>query len=299
MDVAGVDVAQPPRHGDPPCLEQGRCRGARRGEHLVVRVERGEVQRHLRPQVRREPVAQRRDLRGGVVLARDEQGRDLEPDLGLALEVDQRLQHRLQPPRAEPVVEALGERLEVDVGRVHVGEQLPPRLGADVAGGDGDVAEAPLTAGLRHVDGVFEEDHRVVVGVGDRAAAGAHRRRGNLLGRGARLETVEFARLRDVPVLAELAGQVAAGRAEGEHRRAGQEVGERLLLDRVDAEARGAAIGGEDDAIVAAGAHEAQAALALVQLAQARADVALHAAVVEPMPVAAWRARDDLGAGRG
>ena len=76
-------------------------------------------------------------------------------------------------------------------------------------------------------------------------------------------------------------------------------MGERLLLDRVDAEARGAAIGGEDDAIVAPGAHEAQAALALVQLAQARADVALHAAVVEPMPVAAGRARDDLGAGRG
>ena len=39
--------------------------------------------------------------------------------------------------------------------------------------------------------------------------------------------------------------------------------------------------------VVAPGAHEAQAALALVQLAEARADVALHAAVVEPMPVAA------------
>ena len=76
-------------------------------------------------------------------------------------------------------------------------------------------------------------------------------------------------------------------------------MGERLLLDRVDAEARGAAIGGEDNAIVAPGAHETQAALALVQLAQAGADVALHPPVVEPMPVVAWRARDDFGAGRG
>ena len=58
-------------------------------------------------------------------------------------------------------------------------------------------------------------------------------------------------------------------------------------------------MGGEDDATVAPGAHEAQAALALVQLAQAWADVALHAAVIEPMPIAAWRACDDLGAGRG
>ena len=45
---------------------------------------------------------------------------------------------------------------------------------------------------------------------------------------------------------------------------------------------RGAAVGGEDDPVVPAGAHEAQAALALVQLAEARADVALDAPVVEP-----------------
>ena len=230
------------------------------------------------PRFSTQPVAQRRDLRGRVVLARDEQGRDLEPDVRLVLEVDQRVEHRLEPGRAEPLVEALGERLQVDVGRVHVREELAPRLLADVAGGDGDVLDAPLAAGLGDVDRVLEEDHRVVVGVGHRAAAGPHRRLGDLLGRGLGLEAVESARLRDVPVLAELAGQVAAGRAEGEHRRAGQEVRERLLLDRVDAEARGAAVGGEDDPVALPGAHEAQAALALVQLAQARADVALDAA---------------------
>ena len=297
VDVAGVDVAQPVRDRDAPRLEERLRRSVRLIQHLVVGVEGREVQRHVRPQVLHEPVAERSDLRGRVVLARNQERGDLEPYIGLALEVDQRLQHRLEPACAEAVVEALGERLQVDVGRVHAVEELPPRLGADVAGGDGDVPEPARAAGLGDVDRVLEEDHRVVVGVGDRPAAAPHGRFGDLLRRGPSLEPVEFARLGDVPVLAELAGEVAARGAEGEHRRAGQEVGERLLLDRVDAEARGAAVGGEDDAVALPGAHEAQAALALVQLAQAGADVALHAPVVEQVPVAAGRAGDDLGAG--
>ena len=52
--------------------------------------------------------------------------------------------------------------------------------------------------------------------------------------------------------------QVAAGRAEGEHRRARQEVVERLLLDRVDAEAAGAAVGGEHDLAVVCAARTKQ-----------------------------------------
>ena len=150
----------------------------------------------------------------------------------------------------------------------------------------------PSAAGLRYVHRVFEEDHRVVVGEGDRPAAARHRRLGDGLGRRAILQAVERARLRDVPVLAELAGEIAAGGAEREHRGAGQEMIERLLLDRVDAEARRAAVGGEHDLVGGASAHEAQAALAVVELAIARADVALDAPVVEAVPVAARQALD-------
>jgi hypothetical protein len=85
----------------------------------------------------------------------------------------------------------------------------------------------------------------------------------------------------------ELASQVAAGGAEREHGAAGQEVVQRLLLDRVDAEARGAAVGREHHRVAVARAHEARAALALVQAALARAEVALDAAVVHAVPPAA------------
>ena len=63
--------------------------------------------------------------------------------------------------------------------------------------------------------------------------------------------------------------------------RAGQEVVERLLLHRVDAEPARPAVRREHDLVVHAAADEAQPALALVQPAGARAHVALDPAVVE------------------
>src|SRR5687767_14913057 len=115
------------------------------------------------------------------------------------------------------------------------------------------------------------------------------------LGRSPVLQPVERAGLGDVPVLAELAGQVAAGGAERQHRRAWQVVVERLLLDRIEAEPGGPPVGGQHDLVVLATAHEAQPALALVELAQPRAHIALNAAIPEPMPIAAGNALQALG----
>jgi hypothetical protein len=69
---------------------------------------------------------------------------------------------------------------------------------------------------------------------------------------------------------------------------------ERLLLNRVDAEAGRATVGREYDLIVLPGAHEAQAALAFVQLAQPRADLTLDAPVLKQPPIASRRALYDL-----
>ena len=68
-------------------------------------------------------------------------------------------------------------------------------------------------------------------------AARPLRRACDRLGRRLVHQRVHLARLRDVPVLAELAREVAARGAERQHARAGIEVIERLLLDRIDAEA--------------------------------------------------------------
>jgi len=49
-------------------------------------------------------------------------------------QVLQRVEHGRQVRTGELEVELLGERLQVDVGGVHLGVELTPRFGVDVAG---------------------------------------------------------------------------------------------------------------------------------------------------------------------
>ena len=63
---------------------------------------------------------------------------------------------------------------------------------------------------------------------------------------------------------------------------------QRFLLDRIDAEAAGAAVSVEPHLSVFDAAHEAQTALAVVHLAGTRTDVALNSSVIEAVPVACW-----------
>src|SRR5438132_14396228 len=109
---------------------------------------------------------------------------------------------------------------------------------------------------------------------------------GELLGTGSVGERVHLAGLGHVPVLAELAGEIASGRAEREHTRPRQEMIERLLFDGIDAKAAGPAVAEELDAAGFRPAYETQPSLPIVQLAGPGADVALHASVVEQVPVA-------------
>jgi hypothetical protein len=169
----------------------------------------------------------------------------------------------------------------------------------DVAGSHRDVHDPGVAAGACRVQSIFGENDRVVIGVGDALAAHALGRGGDALGTGAGHEPVHVARFRDIPVLAELAGEIAAGGAEGEDGTARVELIERLFLDGVDAEAGTAPVGGQHHGAGVHLAHEAGAALAFVQLAVARAKVALDAAIVERVPPAAgmagpssWRAVD-------
>ena len=111
------------------------------------------------------------------------------------------------------------------------------------------------------------KDHRVIIGIGDAAAAQLLGRAGDGLGTGGIGQGVDLAGLADIPVLAELAGQVAAGGAEREHRGARQEVVERLFLDRIDAVTAGSAIRGEDYLAAEIGADKTESPLPLVQFA--------------------------------
>ena len=142
-----------------------------------------------------------------------------------------------------------------------------------------------LVTGVRDIHRVLHEDHRIVVGVRDARATEALRRRRQHLRRRTIRQRIHLARLAHVPVLTELAGEIAARRAERKHRGAGQEMIQRFLLDRIDAEAARAAVGVEPDLAALHASHEAQTALTLMHLAGARTHVALDAAVVERVEI--------------
>ena len=114
--------------------------------------------------------------------------------------------------------------------RAQVGQR--PLVHEAAAHHHGSQAAAP--GGRGDVEGVFDEDGRLVVRERDDRRGAPDRLADDLIRRFVGHVVVAGARLRELPVLAELAAQRAARRAERVGRRARQEVVEGLLLDRVD-----------------------------------------------------------------
>ena len=143
--------------------------------------------------------------------------------------------------------------------------------------------------GLGHIDSVFHEDDRIVIGVGDTLATQFQGGPSDGLRRRLISQGIDFARLADIPVLTELTGKITACRAKGEDRCAGQVMIERFLFDGVHAIATRAAIGSQNNASAVVGSHEAHTLLAFVQLTGPRANIALNSAIIEGMPIFGWK----------
>jgi hypothetical protein len=248
-------------------------------------MKRREVQRHVGAELGGDPFRERVDFLLRVIVAGDQERRDLEPDVGLALQVHERLEDGPEMAPRELPIELVGERLEIDVRRVHVRVELAAGLCAHVARRHGDSANASSMTSLRYVDRVLHEDDRIVVSEGDTAAAELASGTRHSVGRCRIGQRIRIARFTDIPILAKLAGKKAAGRAEREHGCARQKMKQRLLLDRIDAKAARTPIGREHELAAQVAAHEAKASLPLVHAAIARADVALHATVFGLVPI--------------
>ena len=115
MNVAGVDVTQPRPLRNFPCERQCGRRRSRHIAHSPIGVKRREMERHVGAEPIHDPFRERADLGRAVIVAGDQQRRDLEPDAGHPLNVLQRLKDRIQLSGAEGAIEAVGEGLQVDV----------------------------------------------------------------------------------------------------------------------------------------------------------------------------------------
>src|SRR6059036_3027784 len=210
VDVAHVRVLQAGPARDVVGRAEGVVRRALAVAQAEVGVERGEVHRHVVTELGQDPVAHPAELVQPVVRARDDEIRDLEPDVRLGPQPLQRVEHRPQMRERQSLIELLGERLEVHVGGVHRGEERPARRRRDVAGGDRHRLHAHRVARRGHVDRVLGPDDRVVVGERDAPAAESLRRRRHRLRRCRLAERRDLARFGDRPVLAELAAEITS-----------------------------------------------------------------------------------------
>ncbi len=246
------------------------------------------MQRHIQPQLARDPLRFIADFLIAIVFARDQQRGDFEPNLGFVLEVLKRVQHRLQLPAAKLEIKFIGEAFEVHIGGIHLGIEFPARRIVHVTCRNRDGLDAACAAGVRDVHGIFSENHRIVVGKSYALAVVGKSGFGNGIS-GSRIgEGIHFFRLADIPVLAEFARQVATSSAERQHARPGIKMIERLLLDGINAKAGRTAVSGEHHGVIQTLAYEAGAALAFVQPAIARTQIALNATVIQPMPIFSW-----------
>src|SRR5438132_13281458 len=104
MDVARVNIVQTLRTRDPACAGK-RCGWCMRLiEHLEVGVKRREMPRHIRPEIFRKPLARAMQLGLTVILARNEQRRDLKPYVRFASERSQCIEHHSELGRTKTVI---------------------------------------------------------------------------------------------------------------------------------------------------------------------------------------------------
>jgi len=195
-------------------------------------------------------------------LAGDDEGGYLEPYVGTVCNVGDSIEDGLEFGFAEAAVVVGIEGLEVYVDGVEPFFCEVDGLDCHVAVADEDIREGMLLCKAAGVVAEFHEDCRLCVCVGDASAAGAECGGDDLLrSYGLAFDSAcIYGGLADVPVLAELAAEIAADARDGKAAGAGLEMEEGLFFDWVG-------VGGAD--------------LVVVERVEGAVDVLSYAAVAE------------------
>lgn len=221
-----------------------------------------------------DPIAHTTQFILRVVGVRNEQIGELEPNLGFMFEIDEGVEHGLKMGRRDPEIKFFGEGFEVNIGRIHVFEEWATSFRGDVASSNSDRFDTEIMTCQCCVDSVFCPNYRIVVGEGNTAAVGFVSGLSDGLGGGDVAEAFYFSRFRDIPVLAELATEIAACGTKGKNWSAWQEMIKRFFFDGVDTEACASAVGIENHLAIAIFANEAKAFITWIEVAMSGAQLA-------------------------
>ncbi len=280
MNIADIDVVQSGRSSDIVSFHQRLGRRARTIHHPKIRMKRGEVHRHVAADGVQHPVSHAAKLVMVIIRIGNHQIGQLGPAGCFAADVANCVENRIKMRSGQSKVEVFGKCFQVNVGRIHGIKELAARFGRDVAGGDSNRLETCGPTGCRRVDRVLSPDHRVVVGKRNAAATLPNCCVSDDFGRSGFAEPGHFAALGNVPVLTELASQVAAGGPKTQHGCSRQEMIERLLLNRIDAKPGTLTVGIQHHPAVAIDTDETETAITRIQPTGTRAQLAEQSAVL-------------------
>src|SRR5207302_9485752 len=130
-------------------------------------MKRREMPWHIRPEIFRKPLGRVMQFGVAVVFARDEQGRNLKPDVRFASEIFEGIEHRTELGQTKPVIKGVSECFKIDICRIHVPVKLRTRVIGNVTGSDGDRLDSTLATSLCYIDPVLGEANWIIVGESD------------------------------------------------------------------------------------------------------------------------------------
>ena len=203
----------------------------------------------------------------------------------LVPQILQRLEDRLQMGGGRLPVELLREALEVHVGGVHLRVEIRAWGRVYVPGRHRHGVDAAFVTSIRHVHRVLREDDRIVVGKRNarrpRALGGTRNLASGVADSLVRswsrdFEMSQFWQNRQPRLQPAVPNDSTL--------RAGVELVQRFLLDQFDAEPT-TPVRRQHHAIAHPFAHKAPSALAVVERAVSRAQVALQTPIVAQMPI--------------
>jgi hypothetical protein len=175
-----------------------------------------EVNGNVRSEIIRNPSGEPVEFLIGIVFARNDQVGYLDPDIRLIMQIEKCVQNVLEIAGARFFVEAVCKCFQIHVGCIDVTKELSSRLFTYVTGRHGNRLDSELVAGGGDVDGIFEENDRIIVRKRHAFTLQRLRRTGDLSRRGRVGERIDLAGLTDIPILTKRAGKVATRCSEGE-----------------------------------------------------------------------------------
>jgi hypothetical protein len=232
-DVSDVDVMKAFFEGDFPGLFESGYGSWFETLELIEGEEPGKMEWDIRSEFAGDPFRHAPDLFGVVILAGYDQVYYLRVD-SMSFQAREGIEHRLQSTPGHFPVVLVREALQIDARSIQAFAQIIERFGVNIPVRMHHIEKLLFVRQFADLQHVLHKNGRFHIGRGNGAATILrgffdHLFRGKII-----VERIFRGRLGDLPVLAELAIEIASGGSNGERLAGREQVEKRFFFDGVD-----------------------------------------------------------------